>query len=330
MTDISCALVSALASFAVTCAVTPFIGKLAKRFGIVAVPGGRRHHLHTTPLLGGVGMFSGVFLSVLGFVLYFNATGKHPISSLYVRQITGVLAGGALVAAAGVLDDKYELSGKVQLAVMIAAGFVLSLFNVTVGYISTPWIKDASLMALPAVVGILTTVIWTVMVTKAVDCIDGMDGLCAGFSFITSATFTLMALCKAGSLNTFVIPLSASVAGASLGFLVYNFPPAKLFMGTVGSQFLGFMLASISVMGAYKVTIFGILAPILVLGIPVFDTTYVVLKRVSEKKNIGEADRNHIHHRLSDHGNSVKKVLLIIYLLTLVLCAVAFYLYVKG
>ncbi|MBQ9359093.1 MAG: undecaprenyl/decaprenyl-phosphate alpha-N-acetylglucosaminyl 1-phosphate transferase [Abditibacteriota bacterium] len=330
MSNTAYALAAALASFVVTCIVTPFVGKWAGKHGVVAVPGGRRHHEHTTPLLGGVGMFAGITLSVLGFICYFNLTGMHPASSLYVRQITGVLAGGAVVAISGILDDKYELSGKVQLAVMIVAGLLLSAFNVTVGYVSAPWLKHATLVALPAFVGILTTVIWTVMVTKAVDCIDGMDGLCAGFSFITSSTFTLMALCKAGSLNPFVIPLSASAAGASLGFLVFNFPPAKLFMGTVGSQYLGFILASISVIGAYKVTIFGILAPILVLGIPVFDTTYVVLKRVSEKKNIGQADRSHIHHRLSDHGNSVKKVLLIIYLLTLVLCAVAFYLYVNG
>ncbi|MBR4749550.1 MAG: undecaprenyl/decaprenyl-phosphate alpha-N-acetylglucosaminyl 1-phosphate transferase [Abditibacteriota bacterium] len=330
MNNIAYALAAAASGFILTCIITPLVGRWARKHGVVAVPGGRRLHEHTTPLLGGVGMFVGVTLSVLGFVYYFHATGMHPSGSLYARQITGVLAGGAIVAVSGVIDDKYELSGRIQLAVMILAGLVLSAFNVTVGYVSAPWLKHASLVALPAYVGVITTVIWTVMVTKAVDCIDGMDGLCAGFAFITTATFTLMALCTRGSLNPFVIPLSASAAGASLGFLVFNFPPAKLFMGTVGSQYLGFILAAISVIGAYKVTIFGILAPILVLGIPVFDTTYVVLKRVSEKRNIGQADRSHIHHRILDHGNSVKKVLLIIYLLTVVLCAVAFYLYVNG
>lgn len=331
MSHIYYAVASFLLSFLISVSLTPVAAIIARRYKIVAKPGGRRIHKRVTPLLGGIAIYAGVVLTILVFLCYFFYIGEG-LSSLFVKQIIGILIGGTAIAISGVIDDKYELSGKIQLVVMIMAGFLLAIFNVNVGFISNPFLKEVDLVVLSAFLSISITVIWTTVVTKAVDCIDGMDGLCAGFCFITSMTFTIMAVTRipVAIVNPFLVPMTAAVAGSSLGFLVYNFPPAKIFMGTVGSQFLGFMLAAISILGAYKVTIFGILAPLLILGIPVFDTTYVVFKRVSEKRGIGEADRTHIHHRLSDMGNSVKKVVLTIYLLTIVLCIVALYLFLVG
>ena len=329
MLHINHALVAAVLSFIIAVSTTPVIKKIASKYNIVAQPGGRRIHSAPTPLIGGIAIYLGVIVSILGFWAYFNIVSKETLTPLFTKQILGIIIGGTLIAFAGIIDDKYELSGKIQLVIMIISGLILALFNVSVGFLSNPFIKEISLVSLPVFTSIAITVIWTTVVTKAVDCIDGMDGLCAGFAFITSLTFTFMAISKTqiNITNPILIPLTASVCGASLGFLFYNFPPAKIFMGTIGSQFLGFSLASISILGAYKVTIFGILAPLLILGIPVFDTTYVVLKRVSEKRSIGDADKTHIHHRLSAYGNSVRKVILTIYLLTVVLCIVALYLF---
>jgi len=330
MYHINQALIAAILSFTIVALTTPIIKKIAFKYDIVAKPGGRRIHSTPTPLIGGIGIYLGVIINILIFWAYFGFVNKEILSPLFVKQIIGILFGGTLIALAGIIDDKYELNGKIQLMIMIISGFVLALFNVSVVFLSNPFIKEISLINLPIFMSIAITVIWTTIVTKAVDCIDGMDGLCAGFAFITSLTFTFMAISKnqINMTNPILIPLTASVCGASLGFLLYNFPPAKIFMGTIGSQFLGFSLAAISILGAYKVTIFGILAPLLILGIPVFDTTYVVLKRVSEKRSIGDADKTHIHHRLSASGNSVRKVILTIYLLTTVLCIVALYLFI--
>ena len=322
-------LLSIAISFGISVFTTPYVIKLSKKLGIVAKPGGRRIHDHEMPLMGGIGIYLGIVITNIILLLGFFYVKKYSINSVFLEQFWGVMIGATFISIVGILDDKFELNGKIQLIVMLIAGLILALSNVRITYLSNPFPNATGNIVTPILWGIIITVIWTTMVTKAVDCIDGMDGLCAGFAVITGLTFTVMAIAKThvNEVNPFLIPITGALVGASLGFLVYNFPPAKIFMGTIGSQLIGFTLASISIMGAYKITIIGILAPLLILGIPVFDTTYVVLKRISEKRSIGEADKSHIHHRLQQSGKSVRNVILTIYMLTIILCLIALYIF---
>ena len=322
-------LISIVLSFGISAFITPLVIKFAKKQGIVAKPGGRRIHDHDMPLLGGIGIYSGIVITNLILLFGFFFIMKYSINSLFMNQFLGVLIGATFISIMGIIDDKYELNGKIQLLVMIIAGFILAIFNVRITFLSNPIPNVTETIVTPIFWGIAITVIWTTMVTKAVDCIDGMDGLCAGFAVITGLTFTIMAVSKThvNEVNPFLIPITGSLVGGALGFLIYNFPPAKIFMGTIGSQLIGFTLAAISIIGAYKITVLGILAPILILGIPVIDTTYVVLKRVSEGKKIDDADKTHIHHRLQKSGKTVRDVILTIYMLTVILCFVALYIF---
>lgn len=295
--------------------LTPVVRRIALKQGIVAQPGGRRVHTRPTALMGGLAMYLGFMAAVVIMVLL------HPRLE-FDSQTIGLLVVGTFVAVAGILDDKYELPGWTQAATIVVAGILLVLFKVRVDYVTNPFkgghYLHLGLLAAPV------TVLWVLMVTKAVDCMDGLDGLAAGISAIASGTLMLMAWPK--------FPMSSIMAGAlfgaSLGFLRHNYPPAKLFMGTIGAQFLGFMLAGISIMGAFKLpTLVAIAVPILVLGVPLFDTTFVVLKRAATGKKIHEADKSHLHHRLVDRGLSHRQVIWLIYALTFLFCAAAYVLF---
>ncbi|MCL5104239.1 MAG: undecaprenyl/decaprenyl-phosphate alpha-N-acetylglucosaminyl 1-phosphate transferase [Armatimonadetes bacterium] len=314
---------AALISLLIALIFTPLIRTLAIRLGIVAHPGGRRVHARATPLLGGVAMYLAFTLAVVLAIIY-----DHGLT--FDRQVVGILLGGTFVAIVGVLDDKYELPGWVQAAALVLGGVVLFLFGVKVHYITNPfkggWLLSLGYFTAPI------TILWVLMVTKAVDCMDGLDGLAAGISAIAAATLMMMIRSIHGEpgLGYRVSNImAAALMGAALGFLRSNYPPAKIFMGTVGAQFLGFMLAAISIVGAFKLTtLVAIAAPVLVLGVPLFDTTFVVLRRVVTGKRIHEADTSHLHHRLVDKGLSHRQVIWFIYALTLVLCAAAYILFV--
>jgi len=305
---------------AVAYAATPIVRSLAIRLDVVAHPGGRRLHARPTPLLGGVAMYIGFFTAVLAVVwLDKDLVINH--------QIWGLLIGGTLVAAVGVLDDKFELPGWVQALTILIAGGILVAFGTKIAYVTNPF-RGGHLMWL-GWISIPATMLWMLMVTKAVDCMDGMDGLAAGISTIAAFTLMLMAI-KSGSTHTFAMSavLAAALVGATIGFLRFNYPPAKIFMGTVGAQFLGFLLAGISVAGAFKIaTLVAIAAPVLILGVPLFDTTFVVIRRVVSGRKINEADTSHLHHRLVGMGMSQRQAIWCIYSLTFLLCGAAYALF---
>ena len=314
---------AALISLVIALILTPLVRTLAIRLGIVAHPGGRRVHARATPLLGGVAMYLAFTLAVVFAVIY------DP-KLTFDRQVVGILLGGTFVALVGVLDDKYELPGWVQAATIVAGGVLLVLFGIEVRFVTNPfkggWLMPLGLLTVPA------TIIWVLMVTKAVDCMDGLDGLAAGIAAICAGTLMMMARSvthEPGLGYRMSNIMAAALMGAALGFLRSNYPPAKIFMGTVGAQFLGFMLAGVSIIGAFKLaTLVAVAAPVLVLGVPLFDTTFVVLRRIVSGKRIHEADTSHLHHRLVDRGLSHRQVIWFIYALTFVLCAVAYILFV--
>ncbi|MHB9035243.1 MAG: glycosyltransferase family 4 protein [Armatimonadota bacterium] len=311
-------LLAALTSLFVALILTPQVRRAAIRLGVVAHPGGRRTHARATPLMGGIAMYVGFMLAVILAVML------SPRLS-FDTQTIGILVGATYVAIIGVIDDRHELPGWFQAASIIVSGVILVAFGVRIQHVTNPF-QGGHMMWL-GWMGIPLTLLWVLMVTKAVDCMDGLDGLAAGIAAIASATLMLMAL-RSGPRFEISAVMAAALLGGTAGFLRYNYPPAKIFMGTVGAQFLGFMLAGISIAGAFKIAAFvAVAAPVLVLGVPLLDTAFVVLRRLATGKKIHEADTSHLHHRLVSKGLSHRQVVWFIYALTLLFCAAAYVLF---
>lgn len=310
---------------------TPLVRKLAIRCGVIDHPGERRVHDNPTPRWGGLAIYLGFVMSVLVSVAI------SPKLDLE-RQVLGVLLGSTVIAIAGLLDDKFDFPPILQMLSILVGGVMLIIFGGKIAYISKPlapgiwWFKPW--------IGIAVTLIWIFGVTKTVDLMDGLDGLAAGICAIASATLFLMSVHALSNVSNVVIPtvghhdsirlfttvliLSGALFGASIGFLRYNYPPAKIFMGTIGAQVMGFVLASASVIGAFKVAALVAMAvPIIVLAIPIFDTAFVVVRRVIKGTRVYEADKSHVHHRLLERGFTKRQTIWVIYGMTGLLSAAA-------
>ena len=284
---------------------TPVVRSLAFRIGAVDVPkDGRRMHDHPIPRMGGLAIFFGFLLSVLVFL---------PLS----LQLRSMLLGAVVIVILGIFDDIYALSAKLKFVVQIAAALiavlggnqitVLSNINV---FSSEPY-WELGWLSYPI------SVLWIVAITNAVNLIDGLDGLACGVSTISSMTLLVIALNVS---EPDVAVLTAALAGACIGFLPYNLNPAKIFMGDTGSTFLGFVLATVSIQGLFKFyTIFSFAVPFLMLALPIFDTCFAILRRVSKGQSPMAPDRGHIHHRLIDMGFSQKQAVAVLYVISAIL-----------
>lgn len=246
------------------------------------------------PRLGGLAIFGGVIAG------YF-------VGGLYNEKITGITVGAIIIVITGILDDKYELSAKYKLlGQLLAAGAVvgsgLNIDHLTIPFVGT---YDLGVWTYPI------TVFWIVAITNAINLIDGLDGLSAGISAIVIGTIALLAGIAGKPL---ILMLSLILLGSTLGFLFHNFHPAKIFMGDTGALFLGYSISVLSLLGLYKsVTLFSFIVPIIILGVPVFDTTYAIIRRIVNKKPISAPDKSHLHHRLLALGLSHRKTVLCIY-----------------
>jgi UDP-GlcNAc:undecaprenyl-phosphate/decaprenyl-phosphate GlcNAc-1-phosphate transferase len=320
MTSIIAAVVIALA---LSYGLTPLVGKLAWKFGAIDHPGERRVHLTPTPRFGGVAIFVAFVVAVVVVVLIDKSANLD-------RQITAILVSGSIVAVMGALDDKYNFHAGVQIAGIVAATCVLMWMGIRIANVTRPF---DGLIVFGAPFSVAITIMWVFGVTKTVDLIDGLDGLASGVCAIAAATLLIMALqtksqhAAPGSFHGVAI-MAAALIGASLGFLRYNYPPAKIFMGTIGAQFMGFVLAAISIAGAFKIaTLVAVAVPVFALGVPILDAAFVVLRRFLDRRPMHVADKSHVHHRLLERGLSHGQVVLIIYGLTIVLSAIALTLY---
>lgn len=277
---------------------TPLVRKLAFKIGAVDIPkDDRRVHKEPMPLIGGLA----IFFSVIAVTLIFL-----PLN----REIVSILIGGTIIVIGGIIDDLRELNPKAKFVFQIIAGLIIIYGGVKVDFVTNPFTKDSSLIYLHWL-SIPITLFWIVGITNTLNFIDGLDGLSAGVAMISSITLMIVAS-KFG--YTSVIILSASIAGACLGFLPFNFNPAKIFMGDTGALFLGFMLAAITIEGVMKsVATIAIVAPILILSVPIFDTTFAIFRRLLNGQSIASADKGHLHHRLLNKGYSQKKSVLILY-----------------
>lgn len=307
-----------LTSFAVAAAVgaalTPLARALSFKLGAVSTPGGRHIHGQAIARLGGVSIFA-AFLAT-GVAIAVFETARATLTPEQARLGLGLLLGGSLMFAVGLYDDVRQMRALYKLYGQIAAAAVAWLFGFRLDVIDLPMLPafEAGVLSLPL------TIVWIVGLINAVNLIDGLDGLAAGVVFFAAITNFVVAWMMG---TTFVGLVMATLAGAVLGFLFFNFNPARIFMGDSGSYFLGFVLAACSIAGPLQKAsaAVSIAVPVLALGVPIIDTLLAMVRRFLERRPIFSPDRGHIHHRLLDMGITHRRAVLIIYGVTVVLCA---------
>jgi UDP-GlcNAc:undecaprenyl-phosphate GlcNAc-1-phosphate transferase len=293
--------------------LTPVARRLAFRFGILSTPGGRHIHGRAIPRLGGLGIFAAAVLTMLGgFVIGELRDLFEPHQE---RLALGLLAGGAIMFGVGLVDDVKGLRALYKLYAQVVAAVVAWGFGFRMDVIDLPFIGQVSM----GVFSLPVTVLWIVGIINAINLIDGLDGLAAGVVFFAAVTNFVVAWLMGTS---FVATVMATVAGAVLGFLFFNFNPARIFMGDSGSYFLGFTLAVCSIAGPLQKAsaAVSIAVPVVALGVPIIDTLLAMVRRFLEKRPLFSPDRGHIHHRLLDMGITHRRAVLIIYGVTIALC----------
>lgn len=292
-------LVSAVAALIMSFAATPIVKIFAQKVGAMDVPkDDRRVHDHPIPRLGGLAIFLGFLLSV---VLFADIN----------RQIQGILLGAVVIVIVGVIDDITPLKAWIKLIFQIVAALIAVYHGVAVEVVSNPNIFSSNEYLFLNSLSVPITVLWIVAITNAVNLIDGLDGLAVGVSAISSVTMLVIAVVL-GQGNIAII--LAALAGACIGFMPYNLNPAKIFMGDTGALLLGYVLATLSILGLFKFyAIISFAVPFLVLALPIFDTALAFCRRISKGKSPMSADRGHFHHRLIDMGLSQKQAVAILY-----------------
>lgn len=284
---------------------TPLVKTIAYKVGAIDVPkDNRRMHKVPIPRLGGLG----IFLSFLFSVLVFAKVD---------RQMQGILLGAVMIVIVGVMDDIMTLKALPKLFVQIAAAGVAAYHGVTIQFLSNPNVfSDSTYMNL-GWLSIPITIIWIVAITNAVNFIDGLDGLAVGVSAISAASLIVISVMVSEANIAIVL---CALFGACLGFIPYNMNPAKIFMGDTGATFLGYILATLSISGLFKLyAVISFAVPFLILGLPIFDICFAFLRRIAKGQNPMRADRGHVHHRLIDMGFSQKQAVAIAYMLTAIL-----------
>lgn len=293
-----------IAAFAVAAVLsyffTPPVKNFAHKVGAIDVPkDARRMHKKPIPRLGGLAIYGGFLCSILIF-------GQLDETMLCV------LLGAAIIVALGIFDDVLALGAKLKFVVQIVAAAIpvcigdlqIGLFTNLNPLSDTPFVH-LGILAVPV------TIIWIVGITNAVNLIDGLDGLAVGVSSIATITMLAVALLTG---NMPIAITMAALAGACIGFMPYNLNPAKIFMGDTGSTFLGYMLATVSIMGLFKFyAVISFAVPFLILGLPIFDTANAIIRRVAAGRSPMSPDRGHVHHKLIDMGFNQKQAVAILY-----------------
>lgn len=290
-------------AFAISFAATPVVKAFAQKVGAMDVPGeNRRIHDHPIPRLGGLAIFLGFLLSVVLFA--------RPLD----RQIQGVLLGAILIVVVGAIDDLISLKAGIKFVAQIVAASIAVLHGVVIEVLMNPFVFMEAEHIVLGVFAIPVTIIWIVAITNSVNLIDGLDGLAVGVSTISSVTLLVISLLVS---DVTVAVVMAALAGACIGFMPYNLNPAKIFMGDTGALLLGYVLATMSVIGLFKFyAVVSFAVPLLALAIPLSDTIFAVFRRLFKGQNPMKPDRGHFHHRLLDMGLSQKHAVSILYLLS--------------
>jgi UDP-GlcNAc:undecaprenyl-phosphate/decaprenyl-phosphate GlcNAc-1-phosphate transferase len=338
-----------LAGFIVACVAsftaTPFSMWLARRWNVLDQPSERKVHKHPIPRWGGAGIYLGILIALIGLYVGFPhfrmlLDYRH---SLYEqgrllgiisldKQLAGILVGFTFVLVLGMLDDKRGVPAIPKLLTQIIASLVVINYGVQISGLRLPLLN--SYVQFPILFSQVITVFWIIGFMNALNLADGLDGLAAGLAAIASATFLAVAIIQGNTETAFVSKqlklagvLSAVLCGSCLGFLPYNFAPAKVFMGDGGALGIGFLLGAITVIGTLKTTaVLSIMIPVIVVALPVIDVSLAIVRRFQRKARITEPDKEHLHHRLLNLGWTAREVVLLVYVLTLILSVSAIFL----
>jgi UDP-GlcNAc:undecaprenyl-phosphate GlcNAc-1-phosphate transferase len=298
--------VALLAAAAISFLLTPLVRRVAIRFGAIDLPGHRRVNTSPVPRGGGVAVAAAFFIVTLG-LLAANAASQFMTipTSIDGRDLVGLLVGGVVATAFGVVDDaldlraRWQFAGQLGLALFaIACGFVIEFVN-------NPFGPGLVRFVGPYAIGF--TVLWIAGMINSINFIDGLDGLSSGIGLIAAVTLGIISLTDQVG-QPFVAVLCFALAGSLLGFLRWNFHPATIFVGTSGVMFIGYTLALLSILGTAKVVV-----ALLVLGVPIIDAFWIIVRRLAEGRSPFSPDRGHLHHRLLDIGLSHRQTVLLIY-----------------
>ncbi len=289
---------------------TPVAIRLAKSMNIIDAPGLRKVHQRPIPRIGGLAVVI-AFLSIIVTAFALDGVMGKALQDV-MPQAIAILIGGVCMASLGFIDDTIGLRARTKFLVQILAAVAICMFGIRIDSVSLGGIFKLDL----GWFGWVITILWIVGVTNAVNFIDGLDGLAAGISTIACGSIAFFAIVTNQPVMTV---LMLALMGSLTGFLFFNFHPAKVFLGDGGSLFLGFILASSSVMcAANSASITGLALPALALGVPIFDTLFSMMRRILERRSIFAPDRRHIHHRLLENGLGQRQVAILIYVATFV------------
>ena len=310
-----------LLAFITTFVVTPHTMRLAKKVGAIDIPNDRRVNKKPMPRLGGLAVISGFLVSIIYLFITTSIEGKLDLfaSENYYIKMIGFFAGIVVLGITCYIDDVKGIPSLVKLAAQIIASIIVVACGIRIENISIPFTEGK--IVISGIFSYIITVCWIVGITNAINLIDGLDGLSSGVTLISCLSL-LMVFALNGS-PLIAIVLITALAGALVGFLPFNFSPAKTFIGDTGSNFMGFSLAIISILGVAKTyTALVLIAPIIILGMPIFDTLFAIFRRIIKGKSIKavfKPDKGHLHHKLMAKGYTQKQAVLIMYGITAIL-----------
>jgi len=314
------AILAFVVAMAVTAALTPLAARVARKTGAIAMPSERGLAQRVTPLLGGLAILAGVLVASaiwLPTTIKLPHTAHTPPGAGGIVHTWAILVGACVITAVGAIDDTRNLPPILKLLGQIAAAVIAVRGGAVVTDVTLPFIGA---LQFPHEGGFLT-VLWLVGLMNVVNFSDGIDGLAAGLCAIDGIAFAIIAF----DLN---VPgaaiLAALTAGASLGFLVHNFPPARVFMGDSGANLLGYLLGVAAVVGSLKTNVVvALVVPLVILAVPFLDTGFVIAKRLKYRRKVWLGDMNHFHHRMARIGFSQRKTVAYLYAWSLLLAGVA-------
>ena len=304
-----------LLAFIVSFMATPYTIKIAHKIGAVDVPKDeRRMHKRAMPKFGGPAVILGFLVSVIYLLIVMSMEGTISLfgTENYAMQLLGMFLGIIIISITCIIDDIKTIKPIVKLAGQVLAAIVAVAFGVRIDSVDFWFISTSELSE---IISAIVTVVWIVGVTNAINLIDGLDGLASGISVISA--ISLLVIFVLNGSPTIAIILITALAGALVGFLPFNFSPAKTFIGDTGSNFLGYAISIIAILGVAKTyTVAVIILPLIVLGLPLFDTIWAIIRRLIKGKSIKaifKADKGHLHHRIVAKGFSQKQAVLILY-----------------
>lgn len=307
--------ISFLLAFIVAFMVTPYSIKAAKKIGAIDIPkDDRRMRKKAIPKLGGVAVIAGFAISLIYLISVMSIEGSINLfdDNQYLKKLIGIGIGVIIITITGIIDDTKTLKPLQKLFGQVLAATVAVAFGVQINNIEIPYFNS---LGLSYEVSVVATIIWILVITNAINLIDGLDGLSSGIALISC--ISLLIIFALNDSPMIAILMITSLIGALVGFLPFNFSPAKTFIGDTGSNFLGYILSIVSILGVAKTyTAVVIALPMLVLGLPIFDVTWAIIRRVIKGKSIKaifKADKGHLHHRLVANGFSQKQAVLVLY-----------------